>query len=114
MQIIPLTNNPSAVFDIVIEGLTYTIITKYNTRAKSWSIDLYESGVLLSTGIGLLLGVNIIQQYNYNIGTLFMVDIDRLSLDATGDDLGTRVILVQASVEEFEETFGIAASGTIQ
>lgn len=107
MQIIPLTNNPSAVFDINIDALQYTIVTKYNTRAGTWSIDLFESGVLLTSGIGLLLGVDIVRQYNYNIGVLFMADLDRLNLDATGEDLGTRVVLVQATQEEYEQNINL-------
>ena len=81
------------------KSLTFTI--KWNEAIKIWHLDLFDNtnNKALCNGIPLVLGYEITKQFNWGIGTLFLIDLnarhDNLdATDATDSDLGDRVKLV--------------------
>ena len=100
MDIIPLSQNYSSVFNIDLEGESYTFKTLYNSRFGNWSFNILKDDVEIISGVNMVLGSDIIGQYNLGIGVLFMVDLDQTNLDATAFDIGKRVVLVHATEEE--------------
>lgn len=107
MQIIPLSQNYSANFTIDLNGEVYAFVTRYNSRFGNWSFDLFRDDVEIASGISMILGSDIIDQYNFNIGVLFMVDLETSTIDATAFDIGTRVVLVHTSEEEIENALTV-------
>lgn len=102
MRIIPLSKNYSAIFTIELESEIYQFRTLFNSRAGNWSFDLFRDDVEIVSGVSMILGSNIIAQYNFDIGVLLMVDLERTFLDATAFDIGERVVLVHTTEEEIE------------
>lgn len=102
---IPLTSDPSQTFSIELAGDIYQFRVIYNQRYGTWSFDLSDvDDVLLVAGIPLLIGSDLLSQYNLEIGALVVIDTEETFVDATGDDgdLGTRVILTYITPEELE------------
>lgn len=94
-QIVPLSSEPSILFNITLDGIELNMQTKYNTRYSTWSLDIYdEQQNPLVFGVPLLLGSNVLSPYNLNIGSMVCVDVTGQGEDATSDNLGTDVILV--------------------
>ena len=107
MEIIPLSQNYSATFTIDLNGEVYTFRTLYNSRFGNWSFDLLKDDVEIASGISMILGSDIIDQFNFNIGVLFMVDLETTNLDATAFDIGERVVLVHTTQEEIENALTV-------
>jgi hypothetical protein len=107
-QQIPLTNLPSSVFEItLVDGRLLTLQTKFNVRGANdtrpyWTLDIYEGGAPLKLGLALVLGVDLIRQFNLGIGSLVMADITDNYQDATKDTLGTTVVLLHYAPGELE------------
>ena len=107
MEVIPLSNNYSALFKIVLNGETYDFRTLYNSRFGNWSFDIIKNNVEFITGINMVLGTDIIGQFNLGIGVLFMADLESFNLDATAFDIGERVVLVHTTEEEIQNALTV-------
>ncbi len=107
MNIIPLSKNYSAVFQIEILSETYEFRTLYNSRFNNWSFDLIKNNVEIASGISMVLGTDIIKQFNLGLGVLFMVDLEQTNIDATAFDIGERVVLVHATQEEIDNAITV-------
>jgi hypothetical protein len=90
---IPLTSQPEQIFQLSRpEGLhEFRIVA--NSRLEKWNLSIYrlENGVRvpLITGIGLMGGVNIVQQYpSLPWKELYVLNLDEKE-DPTLEDLGT-------------------------
>lgn len=105
MALIPLTNNASSIFNIDLNGIEYTLKTKFNYRFGYWTLDILLNDEPVFMGLGMLIGSNIIGQFprGNEIGALFMIDTSDTRLDATFSDLGTRVVLMYLTPEEIVE-----------
>lgn len=99
---LPLTPDPSQTFSIDIAGSKYRFDVKYNDRAGVWTFDLYldETDAPILLGVPIVTGVEILEPYNLEIGQLLAVDQSSQALDATSEDLGTRVVLYWMSDDE--------------
>jgi hypothetical protein len=102
-SIIPLTNNPSDIFRIDIDGRDITLQTMFNIRAEAryWTLDIYEDGVLLVPGKALLLSVDILgKRPELKLGSLIPVSAGSSEVEATYESLGTDVVLVHLTEAE--------------
>jgi len=100
---IPLTTDPSQTFQVDLEGTVFTFRVIFNTRKQMWTMDIADAdGVELVSGIPLLLGANMVNQFNLDIGALVMVEDGDTGLDAGPDDLGTRVLLANVTQKELD------------
>ena len=97
---IPLDQNGSQKFNIVINGKTYEFLVSYNSRMKYWTANISSENVSLVKGISLVGGVDILNQFTLELKRLFMVNIDNPNLDATSDNIGIDVKLYELSEEE--------------
>ena len=107
MRVIPLSQNYSANFTIELNGEIYAFKTLYNSRFGNWSFNLSKDDVELLSGISMILGSDIIGQYNLGIGVLFMADLETTHLDATAFDIGIRVVLVHTTEDEIENALTV-------
>ena len=86
---IPLDSNPEQLFSITLDGNTYDMRVKLNSRLQQWSASFAQSGVDILNGIALVGGIDILQQFNIPIDNMYVVNLDNESLDPSADNLGT-------------------------
>jgi hypothetical protein len=104
-DIIPLTNDPSATFNISLNNVNYNFQTKYNYRFGYWTFDMYQEERPVALGIAMVLSASLLKPYpeKVDIGTMLMVDTGETRIDATLEDLGTRILMQYASPSEVEQ-----------
>lgn len=104
---IRLTTDGAQKFSTVLNGVTYEFNVNYNTRYGVWFMDITLAGSVLSSGIALLSGIDIVRQFTYALKNLFVVNIDNPNLDANANNLGTESKLFQITdleISEIEQT----------
>ena len=107
MIIIPLSQNYSSLFDIELNLEIYDFRILYNSRFKNWSFDILKNDIEIISGVSMVLGSDIIAQFNLGLDSLFMVDLDQTNIDASAFDIGSRVVLVKATQEEIDNATSI-------
>ena len=85
---IPLTSDPEQLFSIVLNDDTYDVRVTLNSRTGIWSISFSIGDVTLVDGVALLGGIDILDQYNFPIGNIFIVNLDKPDMDPEQDNLG--------------------------
>ena len=106
--IIPLSNDPSGILEITLNGLVYRLQTKFNSRGSGgdgnpyWTLDIYLGEDPIALGIALVLGVDILRQLNLGIGGMFMFDKTETHTEATEDSLGAETVLIYFTPSEIE------------
>jgi len=104
----------SQTFKVDLEDNTYNFRTIYNSRVGVWTFDLSdEAGTTLAGGVTMVLGADLIDQYNLGIGALIMAEEGITGIDAGPDDLGSRILLIHLTEEE-KEAFEAQAEGVSQ
>ena len=99
---IPLSNSPEQIFNINLSGENYTFRVLVNSRTGLWTLDLSQNNIDILLGVGLVGGVNILDQYNIAITNMFMINTDNPSLDPTVLNLGSVSRLFILNEEELE------------
>lgn len=102
---IPLTNDPSIIFEITLNTRLLGFQTKYNDRGASdtlpyWTVDILEGGVPVIVGVPLVLGANLLRAYNLGLGGLVMIDRTDTNTDATDESLGDTTVLLYYTPDE--------------
>ena len=97
---IPLTSKPEQLFSIVIKATKYDMRVILNSRTGNWSLDLAAGGVDLVSGIALLPGADIFDQYNLDIGIGYIVNLENPRRDPTIDQFGVLSRLFILNEEE--------------
>lgn len=96
---IPLRNDiPSYEFKVDLDGTTYTIKIRYNTRTGIWVMDLYtDNDVAIIVGIPLLVGTIFFDRFTDDRlpeGDMFILNIEDEDAEATRDNLNENVLLL--------------------
>lgn len=95
-------------FDVEIDGASYTFEFHWNARDAAWYFDLFEvDGQAIALGVKVVLGVPLARTCRHPLVTegAFLA-YDRTGsasgrgVDATFDDLGTRVLIAHVSSAE--------------
>ena len=86
MILIPLNNDPSQVFDIVLEDIVWTFSVYYNSRGEYWSMDLLKNGADAVAGIKLVSSIDLLHALMIMDGDL--VIISEPDIDPKIDDFG--------------------------
>lgn len=86
---IPLNSKPEQLFSIVIKGTKYDVRVILNSRTGLWTMSLSKQNVPVVSGIALLGGVDIFEQYNLGLGIAYVVNLDSSRRDPSREDLGT-------------------------
>lgn len=99
---IPVSNDPAQVFTTQLGEAKYVFDVRYNDRSGVWTLDLYEASTqaLIVASLPLVTGQDLLEPYNFGIGSLLCVDGSGQGEDAGPDDLGDRVKLYWFSPDE--------------
>lgn len=97
---ITLTSDGSQRFSTVIDGVSYGFRISYNTRMSIWTCSISTEGTDIVNGIGLLGGVDIVNQFTFALKYLFTVNLDNPTVDAGPDNLGIDVKLFKLTESE--------------
>jgi hypothetical protein len=100
---IPLDNSPEQVFSIRLENLVYRLRVTLNSRLAVWDIGFWRNDIPVVTGVALLGGIDILNQYNLALKNLFVVNTEGEPLDPTKENLGTGNRLILIPEDEFIE-----------
>ena len=113
MTEIPIESGvPSQTLKVDLEGNVYNFRIIYNTRVGVWTFDLSsEDGIALASGVTMVMGSDMIDQYNLGIGALVMLEEGISRLDAGVDDLGGRILLIHLTPEEVTQFRAQGESG---
>ena len=99
-----LIGEPAQSLRVELEGELYNFRITYNERLGAWSLDLSDvDAVALASGILLVVGADLLNAYNLNIGGLFMVEIGTTGGDAGADNLGDVYKLIHLTAQELED-----------
>lgn len=96
-----LNTNPEQIFNITIDDVKYDMRVIYNSRLQGWSVDISQNGTVLVSGVALLGGVDILDQYNFDLKNMFTVNINDGKTDAKIDTLGIANKLFVLTDDEF-------------
>ena len=95
--LIPLQPSvPRYTFSTALSNAVYTFRVYWNSRSEVWYMDVYtDDETLLRAGVPLLLGVELDKgrSAEWPDGRFLVYDTENSGVDATLDDLGTRVQL---------------------
>lgn len=91
---IPLLSNAQSL-SVVLRGVTYQLTLTYNTREGYWTMSIQQEGETLVNGVALVGGVDIVEQYTFELKDLWVVNLSDTDANATGNNLGVDVLLVQ-------------------
>ncbi len=97
---IPLSSNPEQLFSITLGDNTYDLRVKLNSRLIQWSVSFAQNTIDIITGIPLVGGIDILQQYNIAIENMYVINLDNQNLDPSADNLGTVAKLFVLTDEE--------------
>lgn len=99
---LPLSSDPAQVFAMQIDDAKYIVDVRYNDRSGVWTLDLYESATqaLIVASLPLVIGQDLLEPYNFSIGSLLCVDTTGQGINAGADELGSRVKVYWASPDE--------------
>jgi len=99
---IPLTNDPSQVFSIDLNGIVYDLAILYNTREGVWTLNISSSDLTIN-GISLVTGANLILQHPSLLDSLFLINLSEDLEDPTSTTLAEQFALVTLSADEIQE-----------
>ena len=102
MYIVPVTSNPNQTFSSVIpidnSSINFNFFLRYNTESSCWILDILDSANnSLVSGINLVCGANLLEQYGYlRIGSAYLIKIDTSLTDdsPTEYNLGNKFLLI--------------------
>ncbi len=99
---LPFSSDPAQKFTSQLGDAKYTIEAKYNDRSGVWTFDLYDgaSQQLMVASVPMVLGQDLLEPYNFGIGSILCVDANGTGIDAGPDDLGDRVKVYWFSADE--------------
>jgi len=97
---VPLNSNPEQRFSIVLNETKYEVRVILNSRTGIWTMTLLIQNEEIVSGIALLPGVDIFEQYNLGIGRGYVVNLENPRRDPTRSGLGTNSKLFILTEEE--------------
>lgn len=95
-----LTSDGSQQFSTVLDGVSYTFNVSYNTRMNIWTCTISTGGNVIVSGVVLVGGVDILNQFTFNLKYMFVVNLDNPTIDAGANNLGTDVKLFKLTEAE--------------
>lgn len=99
-----MTTDKNQSFRTTLDGTTIRFVVYYNERQNVWYLDIQsiENDNVFVKGLALLTGVDILRQYNLNLGSLLMLNVDESLEDASPDNLGVSLVLEYLTPDEVE------------
>lgn len=92
---IPVGSDQAQRFVTELGGASYEFFLQFNERSSVWELSLkaYGASDWLILGAPMLLDVDLLSPYSYNIGRLIAIDTSDSDVEAGVSDLGSRVKL---------------------
>ena len=88
-------------FRLKMEGVNYNFRMIYNSRASTWTLDMFDAdGVPIAQGIALKLGTTPIKFFRIRLGDVLIYDTASKGIEADFENLSDTVLFVQ--LEEAE------------
>ena len=99
---LPLSSAPAQSFTTQLGDRKFYFEVRYNSRNGVWTLDMFDdaSREAIFSGLAIVLGVDLLDPYNFDLGALIAQDKTGQGKDATADDLGSRVALYWVSNDE--------------
>lgn len=93
---IPLEPNPYYFFTITLEEDLYKLQFRWNYTDAAWYMNVENLSTYRAVnGIKLVTGIDLLQPYAlYELGSMYMIDLEDENFDPNFDDIGTRFCLV--------------------
>lgn len=95
---IPVQAVPYQRFSIQIDGAAYHLRVSHNTRAGTWSIDIYDAvQTPLVCGMAMRLGLDLLSQFSddrFPPGRMFLQNLKEAYAEPDRENLGTDVVLI--------------------
>ena len=114
MIIIPVLNEPSQSFDLILEGSEWTFRIAYNSLDALWYLGLDKDGVTLLNGIKIVSGINLLRAFNIMKGQIIAATGGDLERDPTMGDWGTNAELTYFSDEDINQIIANRNDTSIQ
>lgn len=73
---LPLQNYPAHRYTTTINNANYEIMINYNHRSSNWFLTLMSNNVVLTAGVALVTGVNLVQHLNLPFDNLWLINLD--------------------------------------
>ena len=103
---LPFSGHPKESMDVVLEGRSLRIRSRFANLMETWTISIFDIAgdepVPLIEGIPVLIGADLLAPYALELGGLFAEPNERPREDAKRGELGTRVRLIHYTPEELE------------
>ena len=100
MTIIPVTNEPSQKFNLVLEGQTVTLFLKYQTLIGGWILDIERDGAPILHGQRLVMGTDMLRAHNFGIGGIVLFAAEDPGRDPGRNDFEDRVQIIHVTEAE--------------
>lgn len=100
MTIIPVTNEPSQKFNIVLEGQTVTLFVRYQTLIGGWILDIEREGVTILQGQRFVMGTDMLRAHNFGLGGIVLFAAEDPGIDPGRDDFEDRVQIIHVTEAE--------------
>ena len=103
--IIPTTTDPAQIFTLDLDDVRCVFDIQYNDRSEIYTLTLTNdtTGQIYFEGEPLVLGTDILEPYNYNLGIMGMVDMTNKGVEANPDNFGITTLLIWVSTDELTE-----------
>lgn len=102
MYEVPVTNDAAQRFTTQLGEPKLVFDIQWNDRSNLFSLTLSDETTqqVYFQGVPLVLGVDLLEPYNYRLGSLFVMDTTNRGQEANRDNFGDSVKLYWASEEE--------------
>lgn len=99
---LPFSSDPAQTFVTQLGETKYLFDARYNDRSGVWTVDLYNDATkaLIVASLPLVLGQDLLEPYNFDMGSLLCVDTTTQGQEAGPEDLGSRVKVYWFSPDE--------------
>lgn len=87
-----------------INGISYSITIKWNSRTEIYSMDIAVSGEPVVYGIPLLIGIDLVKYYpQLGISRVYCINKNNITSEISYDELGSDGLVVIIEDEDLEE-----------
>lgn len=102
MYQVPVTNDAAQKFVTQLGDSKFEFDIQWNDRSGLFSLTLTNDDTkqIYFQGVPMVLGVDLLEPYNYAIGSLVLYDTTNRSIDANLDNLGDSVLLFWFTEQE--------------
>ena len=102
MYQVPVTNDAAQKFVTQLGDSKFEFDIQWNDRSGLFSLTLTNDDTkqVYFQGVPMVLGVDLLEPYNYAIGSLVLYDTTNRSIDANLDNLGDFVLLFWFTEQE--------------